>query len=158
MMSASGLWKNIATCSLAMFAGLTMTSCSSLKAGNAYGCQVNRIDLKTLPDYEYGMELSIGSLYGLSGIYYLDFEDSGFIPEPFIGREHLELQKISAFCVLVAPECRPLLTRRERRALVVEVVGFGRFMSEGGHASEGSNNQCELGTIRIEGILTRKFL
>lgn len=157
------MWKSIEKISPIFFGCLLIVACTTWKPVPIDAeCRIGAQELAELPDYSFEStapsgSLSIGTIYKIEGMYYGGFEESGFIPESFLGWEHLRLQKYSAFCVKVDPTCWPLLETPEGQdPSIVELVGAGRYISEGGTAHESAFNQCALGTIRIEGIMSRR--
>ena len=126
-------------------------------------CQISEKELHqhtVLSDTDSPME---GYLYKLSGLYYEEWEESGLIPESFIGREPLKWQKYNAYCVRIATECQnaldPPLERFDRVTgdAVASVEVLVRFLSDSGTAAELASNQCQKGTIRIERVSSCKW-
>lgn len=159
MRSVRSWLKNIGISSLLVaLAATTTIACVSKRALRKSGCYASSAELRTFPHLSIvpKNDFELGRPYRLSGFLYYGFEESGFVPEPFLGRANLENQSLTAFCVLVEPECSAALESFEptgdRGPVVVEMEAIGRLESFSGSYGDFSWNRCRLGTIKLEKI------
>lgn len=99
--------------------------------------------------------------YRAQGIFYEEWEDSGFIPQEFLMRAGFEIQKTDAYCVRVEPACH----RRLDRALAAVLPGVRATYIDAVVLFEGEAtgtmrdpiwNQCWRGHILVERILAAR--